>query len=500
MTDLDKSLFEAAREGRADEVARLIAQGADVNARHPKYCDHGAFLDGFTPLMWAAASPRSNAQTVKALLDAGADLFAVSNGEVSALWYASGGGSGYPLTPENLMELEESHPYRDWGGGDVERLQLILDAGADPNEAADNGRTAVGEAARVGDPFRLKLLIERGASVQPREAKKRRKHKIERDYEKLLKQFQEDFDANGKFEAYAVPLFQAAALGNAECVRLILEAGFPADFVCDGENALDHVGSVEAAQMLWDAGCRVGKGRFGFDAVDDAFEGERYVVAQFLIDQMDEPHRSHFINEKLMTCSGTRMNPDGVRALLSMGADPNYMSKDLGTPLHWCCWQGDGNCGRDNEVVVQTLELLLSAGSDVNAIGERGYTPLHYAVAGDWGSPTAVRVLLTHGAQVDARNANKKTPLMQAAKRGDVESIELLLAAGADRSLKDRRGKSAVIYAREHLKVWQGIVRKPPRIFSKLMSKFGMDSDAMAGSHEKALKSAEEAVRLLSSI
>ena len=107
MTEPDQRLFAAAREGRADEVAGLVAQGANVNARHPKYCDHGAFLDGFTPLMWAVASPRSNAATVKALLEAGADVYAVSDGEVSALWYAAGGGTGFPVTPENLKDLDE---------------------------------------------------------------------------------------------------------------------------------------------------------------------------------------------------------------------------------------------------------------------------------------------------------------------------------------------------------------------------------------------------------
>lgn len=495
MTDLDQRLFAAAREGRADLIADLVAQGADVNAHHPKYCDHGVFLDGFTPLMWAVASPRSNAATVNALLDAGADIFAVSDGEVSALWYASGGGSGYPLTPENLKGLDEGHPFRDWGGGDAERLRLILDAGADPNEAADNGRTAVGEAARVGDPDRLKLLIERGASVQPIEAKKRRKHKLERDYEKLLQQFQEDFDPKGRFEAYAVPLFQAAGSGNAECVRLILQSGFPADFVCDGENALDHVGSLEAAQVLWDAGCRVGKGRFGFDAVDDALENERWIVAEFLIRQIEPSEQDRYINEKLMTASGVRMNPEAVRRLIAMGADPNYMSQDLGTPLHWCCWQGDGNGGRENEVVVETIEALVGAGADVNRVGKRGYTPLHEAVAGDWGSPTAVRVLIANGATIDARNANQKTPLMQAAKRGDTASVRLLLEAGASREAKDRRGKTALRYAKEHLKVWEGIVREPPKIFARL-TKWMTDDDRHT-QHKEALRQAWECVQLL---
>lgn len=473
MTDLDRRLFAAAREGRTDEIADLVASGADVNAHHPKYCDHGGFLDGFTPLMWAVSSTRSSAATVKALLEAGANVFAVSDAEVSALWYAAGGGTGYPLTHENLRELDQDHPFRDWGGGDVERLRLVLDAGANPNEAADNGRSAVSEACSIGDPERLRLLIDRGAPVEP--AKEGLKWGI------------------------AIPLFEAAKSGNVESVRIILSQGFPADFDCRGQNALVDVGSLEAAQVLWEAGCRVSKGRFGFDAVDEALENKKWVVAEFLINQTDETVRFRYLNEKLMTSSGIHMNPEAVRRLLALGADPNYQSQDLGTPLHWCCWQGDGNGGRENNIVVETLAVLISAGADVNRVGKRGYTPLHEAVAGDWGSPTSVRILIANGASIDARNANEKTPLMQAAKRGDSASIRLLLEAGASRDAKDRRGKTALRYAQEHLKVWQGIVKKPPKLVAKFVDRLGIGGEAMDESHARALKEAEECVRLLSS-
>jgi ankyrin repeat protein len=472
MTDLDQRLFAASREGRADEVAGLVAQGADVNTRHPKYCDHGAFLDGFTPLMWAVASPRSNAATVKALFDAGSDVFAVSDGEVTALWYAAGGGTGYPLTPENLKDLDEGHPFRDWGGGDVERLRLILDAGANPNEASDNGRTAVVEACGIGDADRLRLLIERGASVGPTK--------------------------EGKKWSFAIPLFEAAEAGNAECVRLILDQGFPANTLCQGESALDVAGSVEAAQVLWDAGCRPTNGRFGFDSVDNALDSGRTAVAEFLLGKVVESDRPAYLNAKLLTASGVHMNPDSVRLLLRLGADPNYAGDTgLGTPLSYCCWQGDGNGARENETVSQTLEVLISSGAKVDGLsGNR--IPLHEAVSGDWGSPTSVRTLLDHGANPNILNDARQTAIMIAAMHGELGCVRELLARGADKSLKDLRGKTALDYAKEHLKVWEGIVRKPPTTVWKFAQWIGIKEDDTREHHKQALKEAWECVRHLS--
>lgn len=132
----------------------MLEEGIDPNLRMPAESDHGAFLDQVTPLMVAVATPKSTPEIVQALLAHGADPFAVSAGEVSAVWYACGGGTGYPLTDEHLNELEPDHSFRLWGGGDAERLRIILDAGGDPNECADNGRSCVYEACSVGDPAR----------------------------------------------------------------------------------------------------------------------------------------------------------------------------------------------------------------------------------------------------------------------------------------------------------------------------------------------------------
>lgn len=276
-----------------------------------------------------------------------------------------------------------------------------------------------------------------------------------------------------------------------ECVKLIVEAGFPADFDLAGTNALTEVGSVEVAEYLWSQGVRPRAGSFGFDAIDDAIEADNMPVLQFLLSKADEAT----IQEKLLTASGVRMNPRAVRMLLELGAEANQLSEDFGSPLHYACWQGDGNNGRENEIVEETVQALLDAGGDPNLMARR-LRPLHEAVYGDWGSPTSVRVLLRSGADVNGRNDAGQTPLMVAAEHGEVECVRLLLEAGADRSLKDKRGRIALDFANANLKVW----RKPRfrflnRRVDKIFKPIGLDGEELS---TKGRADAQMVVELLS--
>jgi ankyrin repeat protein len=79
------------------------------------------------------------------------------------------------------------------------------------------------------------------------------------------------------------------------------------------------------------------------------------------------------------------------------------------------------------------------------AVDKDGWTPLHYAATG--GNVAIVRLLLAHGARIDARSPNGTTPLMMAARYGSEEAVEALLAAGADRSLRNEQGLDAVAFA-----------------------------------------------------
>jgi ankyrin repeat protein len=458
--DKDRTLFIAAREGASAEVCRLIADGANPNAVDPSDCDHGRFLINLTPLIVAAGSPRSNVETVKALLDLGADPALTSDGGTTALWYAAG-GLGFNLETTD-WELEEGHVYLDWGGGDVERLRLLLDAGGDPNETPDNGRSLVNEAAAAGDPERLKLLIERGASVS----------------------------AAGQW-GFSVPLFSAAESGRLECVQILLDHGSPANYEDNG-NALDKARTAEIAELLWNAGVRPVQ-HFGFfNSVDSAFENGRYDVARFVLSKLPQTEEgAAFLNEALCNASGTCMNPKAVQILLELGADVNALCGWMGTALHSACWQGDGNGGRPTEVVRETLELLIAAGAQVGRNLPDHGTPLHQAVYGDWGSPTATNVLIRHGAPLDIQDAKGRTPLMCACMAGALECVRLLIIANADRNIRDHSGSTARHHAKEYLKVWKEIVA------SRAKRKKNKYQPAERDRHLRALAEAKDIVRLL---
>ena len=89
-------------------------------------------------------------------------------------------------------------------------------------------------------------------------------------------------------------------------------------------------------------------------------------------------------------------------------------------------------------------ERLISRDADVN---KTGWTPLHYAATG--GHAPVIRLLLEHYAYVDAESPNQTTPLMMAAMYGNAASVAMLLDAGADSSLRNAAGLSALDFAQQ---------------------------------------------------
>src|SRR5581483_1753076 len=93
--------------------------------------------DGTTPLDWAVR--HDDLGSADALIKAGADVKAVNR---------------YGVTPIYLAALNGK----------------LLDAGVDPNSANAGGETALMTAARVGKIDAVKLLLDRGANVNARDA------------------------------------------------------------------------------------------------------------------------------------------------------------------------------------------------------------------------------------------------------------------------------------------------------------------------------------------
>ena len=85
---------------------------------------------------------------------------------------------------------------------------------------------------------------------------------------------------------------------------------------------------------------------------------------------------------------------------------------------------------------------MIEKGADIN---KPGWTPLHYAATA--GDVPLIKILLENYAYIDAESPNKTTPLMMAAQYGTTGAVKLLLEEGADVSLKNDLGLTAIDFA-----------------------------------------------------
>lgn len=92
---------------------------------------------------------------------------------------------------------------------------------------------------------------------------------------------------------------------------------------------------------------------------------------------------------------------------------------------------------------LETVRLLLAAGADPNALDGGRHTPL-YSLANECRSPegpAVVRCLVSSGARVEAAEGVQRcTPLHMAARRGFTEIAAALIESGANPRARDRRG------------------------------------------------------------
>ena len=87
---------------------------------------------------------------------------------------------------------------------------------------------------------------------------------------------------------------------------------------------------------------------------------------------------------------------------------------------------------------------LIERGADVN---KPGWAPLHYAATN--GHLAVMQLLIEENAYLDAESPNGSTPLMMAAHYGTPSAVKLLLESGADPTLKNSLGLSAIDFAHQ---------------------------------------------------
>jgi uncharacterized protein len=89
--------------------------------------------------------------------------------------------------------------------------------------------------------------------------------------------------------------------------------------------------------------------------------------------------------------------------------------------------------------------VLLDKGMNPNII-ESGQSPLMIAARN--GEVQITRALIAFGADVNLRNDDGTTALMQAARYGHTAVVEMLIKAGADSELRNKRGYTSADLAR----------------------------------------------------
>jgi ankyrin repeat protein len=116
------------------------------------------------------------------------------------------------------------------------------------------------------------------------------------------------------------------------------------------------------------------------------------------------------------------------------------------------------NAAASDETAPDVIRLLLDAGSDINAADADARTPLMLAATADWRhqhgcmrphehAVEVVRVLAERGADLEATDIDGRTALSLCAAAGDAERVNVLADAGADLDAPDAESLTPLMWA-----------------------------------------------------
>jgi hypothetical protein len=144
------------------------------------------------------------------------------------------------------------------------------------------------------------------------------------------------------------------------------------------------------------------------------------------------------------------LREEAVALLLEAGANPDLASidpdLDRNTPLHAVSRHG-GVVRPTVDAGVRIMKALLARGADVNARNKGRATPLQLAAAG---RPELAALLLDAGADVKAADVDGTTALHRAAHGGQVGIARRLLDRGADVNAEAQGGLTPLLAARDN--------------------------------------------------
>jgi ankyrin repeat protein len=236
-------------------------------------------------------------------------------------------------------------------------------------------------------------------------------------------------------------LADAAADKDRAAVRSLVAAG--ADVNArqpDGATALHwaaHWDDVELVDLLLRARADTNvMNDFGATPLSLACTNASAAVVERLLAAGANPNAAATSGETpLMRCARTG-NVEAVKALLARRAEVNAKDNEqLQTALMWAVAQKHAGAA----------QALIDAGADVQARSKGGFTPIMFAArVGDVPSAAA---LVAAGAKVNEAGPAAMTPLLLASASGHQAVGIFLLEKGADANAKDANGATALHYS-----------------------------------------------------
>lgn len=177
-----------------------------------------------------------------------------------------------------------------------------------------------------------------------------------------------------------------------------------------------------------------------FDAVTVAKLSGSNQAAIILLEAGADPNQKGIYGVTAIDQASMFNLPEMVSLLLKYGASVAANSEDGATPLHYASASGSAECVR---------VLLLHADAETIALKDAdGNSALHCACIG--GNTECVRLLLLSGHfNINEQDVEGLTPLHYAVAFEQADCVRLLLEQGADSTLKDNEGDTAVDYAQE---------------------------------------------------
>lgn len=206
-------------------------------------------------------------------------------------------------------------------------------------------------------------------------------------------------------------------------------------------------GYIDIVETLLDANVDVNiQDIHGYSAISWAILGDSsnaFTIVKLLLDKnkyLDLNSQDAWGYTPLMWAADKGLT-DIVLLLIQKKADLEIVDSEGYTALMWAILGRSAN-------TTKIVQILLDNGAQVNIFDNCTYTPLMWA--SEYGLSEVISLLLSKDACVNVKDQNGFTALTWAIlgnSKSMIDSVNILLKAGADTKIPDNLGRTPIIYA-----------------------------------------------------